>query len=55
VYLCAGLGVVHFVWRVKKDVTEPALYGALLAVLLLARVVHAARKQRRRLAAARLV
>ena len=53
VYLCAGLGVVHFVWRVKKDVSEPALYGAVLAVLLLARVVDAARRQRRRRSAAR--
>jgi len=33
-YLCAGLGVVHFWWRVKKDVTEPLVYGAVLALLL---------------------
>jgi len=37
-YLAGVLGVVHFVLRVKKDVREPALYGALLAVLLLVRV-----------------
>jgi sulfoxide reductase heme-binding subunit YedZ len=28
------LGVIHFVWRVKKDVTEPVIYGSVLAVLL---------------------
>jgi len=48
VYVCATLGVVHFVWRVKKDVSEPAAYGAVLAVLLLARVVAAVRKRRAR-------
>lgn len=37
-YLAAALGVAHFVLRVKKDVTEPAVYGALLAVLFLVRV-----------------
>jgi sulfoxide reductase heme-binding subunit YedZ len=42
-YVCAGLGVVHFVWRVKKDVTEPLLYGAVLAALLLVRVLKAKR------------
>lgn len=50
-YLAAVLGVVHFVWRVKKDVTEPALYGAVLALLLAVRVGEAVRK-RRALAAA---
>jgi sulfoxide reductase heme-binding subunit YedZ len=40
-YVVAVLGVIHFTWRVKKDVTEPALYGALLAGLLLVRVVKA--------------
>jgi sulfoxide reductase heme-binding subunit YedZ len=38
-YLCAALGVVHFYWRVKKDHTEPLIYGAVVAVLLLVRVV----------------
>ncbi len=36
-YLCAGLGVLHFWWRVKKDVTEPIVYGVVLAVLLAVR------------------
>jgi methionine sulfoxide reductase heme-binding subunit len=47
-YLSALLGVVHFVMRVKKDVTEPALYGAALGLLLLVRVVDALRAVKRR-------
>jgi sulfoxide reductase heme-binding subunit YedZ len=38
VYLCAVLGVVHFTWKQKKDVTEPWIYGGVLAVLLAARL-----------------
>lgn len=38
VYLAAAAGVVHFWWKVKSDVREPALYALLLAVLLLARI-----------------
>lgn len=38
-YGAAVLAVVHFVWRVKIDVTEPALYGAVLALLLAARLL----------------
>ncbi|NOK23463.1 sulfite oxidase heme-binding subunit YedZ [Corallococcus carmarthensis] len=45
-YVAAVLGVVHFVWRVKKDVTEPVLYGAVLALLLAVRVGEALRKRR---------
>ena len=40
-YLATILGVIHFVWRVKKDVSEPAVYGAVLAVLLGFRVIRA--------------
>ncbi|RYZ39409.1 MAG: sulfoxide reductase heme-binding subunit YedZ [Myxococcaceae bacterium] len=45
-YVAAALGVVHFVWRVKKDVTEPVIYGAVLALLLSVRVGEALRKKR---------
>ena len=38
-YAAAGLGVVHFVWKVKKDMTEPLIYGAVLAVLLALRLL----------------
>ncbi|MGI2029663.1 sulfite oxidase heme-binding subunit YedZ [Endozoicomonas acroporae] len=37
VYVAAVLAVIHFLWLVKSDYTEPLIYGALLAVLLLLR------------------
>jgi sulfoxide reductase heme-binding subunit YedZ len=37
-YLVGLLAIVHFVWRVKRDLSQPVLYGAILAVLLAARV-----------------
>lgn len=46
-YVAAALGVIHFVWRVKKDHTEPFIYGAVLALLLGIRAVEALRKRRR--------
>jgi sulfoxide reductase heme-binding subunit YedZ len=45
VYLIAVLGVVHFVLRVKQDVTEPLVYGAAVALLLSVRAVSALRKR----------
>ncbi|SEU36684.1 sulfite oxidase heme-binding subunit YedZ [Stigmatella erecta] len=47
VYVAAVLGVVHFVWRVKKDLTEPLIFGGILALLLGIRAVEAVRKRRR--------
>ena len=34
VYVIAVLGVLHFLWLVKADVREPAIYGVVLVVLL---------------------
>ena len=34
VYAIAIGGVVHFVWLVKSDITEPMIYAAILALLL---------------------
>jgi sulfoxide reductase heme-binding subunit YedZ len=34
VYFVAILAVLHFLWLVKKDVTEPLYYAAVLALLL---------------------
>jgi sulfoxide reductase heme-binding subunit YedZ len=34
VYLISILGVWHYWWQVKKDITEPLIYAAILAVLL---------------------
>ncbi len=44
-YVAAAAAVVHFWWLVKADVTEPAMYGAVLGVLLAARVWWAWRKK----------
>ncbi|MCC6610410.1 MAG: sulfoxide reductase heme-binding subunit YedZ [Burkholderiales bacterium] len=46
VYPIAMLGVLHFWWMVKRDVTEPAIYGVVLALLLAHRLVHAWREAR---------
>jgi sulfoxide reductase heme-binding subunit YedZ len=37
-YVAAVLGVVHFVWRVKADLREPAIFGLAIGALLLVRV-----------------
>ncbi len=34
IYVIGPLAVLHFWWMVKRDVTQPALYGLVLAVLL---------------------
>jgi sulfoxide reductase heme-binding subunit YedZ len=38
IYPIALLGVVHFLWLVKKDLTEPLVYGAILVLLLALRL-----------------
>ena len=45
VYLIGILGVVHFYLQVKADITQPVIYGAILAVLLGFRVYKKYRKQ----------
>jgi len=37
IYFSALAGVIHYYWLVKSDVRRPLLYGAILAVLMLAR------------------
>ena len=44
-YVAATLGVVHFFLRVKKDVSEPLVYGAVLALLFTVRIVAWLRKK----------
>jgi sulfoxide reductase heme-binding subunit YedZ len=52
-YVAPLLAVVHFTWRVKTDVSEPAAYAVVLGALLLLRLVtylrarHAAAATRR--------
>lgn len=38
VYAAAGAGVLHYFWLVKADYFEPALYGAVFLLLMLARL-----------------
>jgi sulfoxide reductase heme-binding subunit YedZ len=40
VYVSAALGVVHYWWKVKLDVTDPMVYAAIVAALLGVRVVR---------------
>lgn len=40
VYLAGALAALHFIWRVKRDLTEPLLYAAILGALLLVRITH---------------
>ena len=39
IYVSAVLGVIHYLWLVKADIRKPLTDGAILAVLLLYRVV----------------
>ncbi|MHB1093514.1 protein-methionine-sulfoxide reductase heme-binding subunit MsrQ [Thiobacillus sp.] len=38
VYPMALLGVIHYVWLVKKDLTQPLIFGAVLVLLLAMRL-----------------
>ena len=38
VYLIAILGVLHFIWLVKKDITEPLIYAAIFFLLFILRL-----------------
>lgn len=44
VYISAIAGVVHYWWLVKSDIRKPAMYGAMVAVLLGWRAVVALRR-----------
>lgn len=51
IYLIALLGVIHYLWLVKKDLTQPLIFGGVLVLLLALRlpwglnVLHAARSR----------
>lgn len=40
VYVAAALGVLHFLWLVKADVSQPTAYGVVLVGLLAVRLVR---------------
>jgi len=48
VYAIAILAVVHYWWQVKLDVSDPLLYGVLLAGLFFARLAHWRQLERKR-------
>ncbi len=45
IYVIGIAGVVHFWWLVKKDITEPAQFAVVLAVLLGFRVAKAVKRR----------
>jgi len=45
VYVLAICGVVHYWWLVKRDITQPALYALVLAVLLGFRAVVSVKRR----------
>jgi sulfoxide reductase heme-binding subunit YedZ len=45
-YLAGVLAAIHFIWRVKIDVSQPLTYAAVLAILLLVRVLFWAASRR---------
>jgi sulfoxide reductase heme-binding subunit YedZ len=38
IYVSAAAGVLHYVWRVKLDVSRPVIYGVVLAILMILRM-----------------
>ena len=46
VYFSGIAGVVHYYWLVKSDIRLPAMYGALVGILLVYRAVVWARKRK---------
>lgn len=51
VYVIAPLGVLHFWWMVKRDITEPAIYAMILTLLLGYRLFRRTRQSARAAAA----
>ncbi len=47
IYIIGPLGVLHFWWMVKKDLTEPVIYALVLALLLGYRLVMRLRESRK--------
>ena len=38
IYIISILGIIHFIWLVKKDLTEPLIYAVIVFILLLFRL-----------------
>jgi len=48
IYVAAILGVWHYWWQVKLDVSDPAIYASALAVLLLYRIWYRYKNPRKK-------
>lgn len=44
IYAIAALGILHYWWLVKKDITQPLIYALVLALLLGIRILFKARR-----------
>lgn len=44
IYFSAAAGVIHYYWLVKSDIRLPLLYGSILTILLLYRLIARRRK-----------
>ncbi|MFQ5684407.1 MAG: sulfite oxidase heme-binding subunit YedZ [Candidatus Binatia bacterium] len=53
IYFSAIGGIVHFLWQVKADIRRPLIYGLILTLLLLYRVLTKWRQKRHELSAAK--
>ena len=38
IYVIAVLGVLHYLWLVKKDITQPVIYGLIIGIIFLLRI-----------------
>jgi sulfoxide reductase heme-binding subunit YedZ len=47
VFVIVGLALVHFIWRVKKDLSEPLAYTGVVALLIVVRLNVALAKRRK--------
>ena len=46
VYVAAFMGCIHFLWSVKKDLTEPIIYSSVFAILMAMRATRQPRTTR---------
>ena len=45
IYVAAIFGVIHFLWLVKKDITDPLVFAIILAILFAIRLYYLADKK----------
>jgi sulfoxide reductase heme-binding subunit YedZ len=40
IYVSAAAGVLHYIWRLKLDVSRPVIYGVVLGILMMLRMYY---------------